>query len=260
LVDGPTQSRVKGQMAIRELLLLGQNRETVAGMKLRNVLCGFVVVGVIACGGEGGSPSTSTPATGGSSGSSVGPTGAGGAAMTGIGPTGAGGAAIGGGSPTSTGGASGTSVNQLALYKSGSRIKARVGRTPDGSQEFLGWFDSKRNEECVFFVGSDGVRRCLPFQLAVDGSFFSDAKCEMKLVYASCTQSPSYVRIGASADVCKATPNPLYKLGAQYTGTVYQKTPNCLPMAPTQVTTYKFWQVGESVAETEFQEQTVAIE
>src|SRR5262245_45947669 len=93
-----------------------------------------------------------------------------------------------GGGPGS-GGSGGTSSNQLDIYQSGSRIKMRVGTTPDGAKEFIGWRDTQRNENCSFFTSTDGMRRCLPVfdePTAGTGNSYSDMQCTM-LVAGTCS-------------------------------------------------------------------------
>lgn len=49
------------------------------------------------------------------------------------------------------------------VISSGSRLKARLGRTPDGAQIFLGWFDTQRQENCDFAIDmAAGIQRCFP--------------------------------------------------------------------------------------------------
>lgn len=56
--------------------------------------------------------------------------------------------------------------DQLGIYESGSRIKMRVGRTPDGAVSFEGWYDTELDTVCYFGTAADGRRRCLPEQTA----------------------------------------------------------------------------------------------
>src|SRR6185295_8706491 len=47
-------------------------------------------------------------------------------------------------------------------FESGSRLKAIVLTTPDGTQYFNGWHDTMLDEDCWFDVAADGQLRCLP--------------------------------------------------------------------------------------------------
>src|SRR5262245_10400360 len=89
-----------------------------------------------------------------------------------------------------------TGSNQLDIYQSGTRIKLRVGTTPDGAKTFLGWHDAQRSEHCNFYAAADGTRRCLPVfdqpSAALDASVFSDAQCTMQLARAATNMTVLY--------------------------------------------------------------------
>jgi hypothetical protein len=61
---------------------------------------------------------------------------------------------------------------------SGQRLKVRYLAGQDGSQQFFGWHDSMRNEQCSFFdIMNDGQYRCLPSFAGVAPFAFSDPAC-----------------------------------------------------------------------------------
>lgn len=63
--------------------------------------------------------------------------------------------------------------------ESGTRIKMRVGETPDGAKMFLGWHDAERGENCSFRVAADGKTRCLP-EVYESGAAFTDENCAQR--------------------------------------------------------------------------------
>lgn len=66
---------------------------------------------------------------------------------------------------------------------SGTRIKARVGTTPDGAKLFLGWHDAELGVDCEFLKASDGLTRCLPVGPVVQaGTLFADSSCSKPVV------------------------------------------------------------------------------
>lgn len=96
----------------------------------------------------------------------------------------------GGGHVVIPGGGGGTS--EMAIYASGSRIKARVGSTPDGARTFLGWYDTQLQAECYMFPSyktTDGVVRCLP-GLALVAAYYADATCTTRAALGVCTAAP----------------------------------------------------------------------
>lgn len=99
---------------------------------------------------------------------------------------GAGGGSVGGGSVG--GGTSGPTPNPSARHDevtSGSRLKARRLKGSDGSEMFVGWWDSKLQRDCGFGIAADGATRCLPVlprRIAeTNESYFSDAQCTQRL-------------------------------------------------------------------------------
>ncbi|MFN7131999.1 MAG: hypothetical protein ACK4N5_07945 [Myxococcales bacterium] len=70
----------------------------------------------------------------------------------------------------------GTDTTKQCLDTSGTRLKARVGVSPDGAKVFLGWHDSARNEDCSFVLATDNKLRCLPAGRPSMGRY-ADANC-----------------------------------------------------------------------------------
>lgn len=59
-----------------------------------------------------------------------------------------------------------------STVKSGTRLKARVARSPDGASQFLGWWDSDLGVRCDWDSISE---RCVP--LTQNTSLFADPDC-----------------------------------------------------------------------------------
>ncbi|AKV04360.1 hypothetical protein AKJ09_11023 [Labilithrix luteola] len=78
---------------------------------------------------------------------------------------------------------------------SGSRLKRRVYKGADGSQQFAGWFDSERNENCDIHTAADGKLRCLPASFVfANSSYFSDSNCAFPIYIGTkgCTPPAAY--------------------------------------------------------------------
>lgn len=76
-------------------------------------------------------------------------------------------------------------TNQMALYESGSRIRARVGMTPDGAKMFLGWYDTELGINCRFRKLDGPVARCYPLvgEVALFNNLFLDSSCTKPIGY-----------------------------------------------------------------------------
>ena len=89
----------------------------------------------------------------------------------------------------------------------------------DNSKEFLGWFDSQRNEPCYFSRAGDGMMRCLPSG-GNTNTFYLDAGCTQRVVYffkGSCPATPLYGAVGVPGNPASCTPggNAIHSVGAQ---------------------------------------------
>jgi hypothetical protein len=63
-------------------------------------------------------------------------------------------------------------------FRNGTRLRARVLRSPDGAAQFLGWLDTDFGVACdVKEWGSPGKFRCVPTNYASSIDLFSDASC-----------------------------------------------------------------------------------
>jgi hypothetical protein len=116
--------------------------------------------------------------------------------------------------------------DEAALYKSGSRIKARVSRTADGAQAFGGWYDSERGADCMFLPAADGRVRCLP-SLA-SGGHFADPSCTQALVYFySCARAPSEVSVATSpgdGSMCRPAGWHVHSVGTAHEAKVFTRS------------------------------------
>ena len=90
-------------------------------------------------------------------------------------------------------------------HVSGSRLKRRVYKGVDGSQQFAGWFDSSRNEDCAFTKAEDGKMRCLPSVPYGPSAYFSDSTCTnpAHAVTKGCV-APKLVLAPSESDACSS--------------------------------------------------------
>jgi hypothetical protein len=137
---------------------------------------------------------------------SMGDGGNGGSAGTG----GGGSAGAGGGGGTGgTGGAGGGGVTVPPDWVSGTRLRAIVQTTADGGKAYQGWYDSQLKVPCYLVRATDDSTRCLPVQVAVTKSFFSDSGCSMPIMLAAWSDpcpAPAYAYDSVSGVSCLPSP------------------------------------------------------
>ncbi len=158
-----------------------------------------------------------------------------------------------------------TGSSQLGLYKSGSRLKMRIGSTTDGSKMFLGWHDSKKGDDCWFYWAGDGKQRCLPgLSASVSDHHFSDSSCtqELAVMYwnhpQNCGHIPKYAY--KTMDACPSG-RILFPIGQQHVAQVYEikyGNSECVPATP--VPDAQFWTLGGEIPPSEWVEQKESIE
>ena len=217
----------------------------------------FLIVG---CGGgagagiDGGMSDSHDGSTGGDDGGEP-------AADAAVGGEDGGGRAEDGGS--TDGGSGRGEPDDVAVNTSGTRIKMRVGTTPDGAKAFLGWYDTMRGDDCTFLVASDGQRRCLPGTSVFVGSFFADNGCTQPLAYVSlsgCSSAPA-AKYASRFDTSCTTGGSvirLYPVTGMHTGTAYLGSPgNCIVTNPGSFTLYA---IGAEIPATAFQPVTESLE
>lgn len=151
--------------------------------------------------------------------------------------------------------------------ESGSRLKARRRIAADGAREFVGWYDSQRNEECAFTNAADGAERCLPSDPALvvprdNEVAFADAACTQRLVAldADC-QAPTYARTetttGAICSSTALTARAIYQVGSPVGPTYYHFEPveggtACVVCDTCADGFYSFYALGAEVPATAF--------
>ena len=166
----------------------------------------------------------------------------------------------------------GNSLIQSHLYKSGSRIKARVFVTPGGAQSFSGWHDTQLDVDCHFRVAADGKIRCIP-TMNTANLYFKDASCTVPLAYSiESTISnychgkiPRWVEFYVYQDECQTKYTVrYYETGQEYTGDVlYAKdsSGNCTKFDKgSGYKCYRFFNLGKEVSPSIFanaQEKTL---
>ena len=108
------------------------------------------------------------------------------------------------------------------LVRSGSRIRAVVGVTPDGASELLGWHDADLDTGCTFRLMGDKQVRCVP-----DGQVaecYADAACTQPVVLAlNCDgTTPRFLVSLTRGSTCTAPLAELHEVQTQArSGTVY---------------------------------------
>jgi hypothetical protein len=109
-----------------------------------------------------------------------------------------------------TSGQDGSHGYQFASAVSGSRLRAKYVTSADGARQFVGWYDSQRQEDCRFDVAEDGETRCMPIaaqlgsQLSVSG--YADSACKNQLaVFNPSAQGSSSAVVDACAITAAST-------------------------------------------------------
>jgi len=75
----------------------------------------------------------------------------------------------------------GCHADPLKIYQSGTRMKMRIGTSPDGSRDFQGWYDDDLALNCKFRRMVDGISRCIPELTASTKMMFVDPACSVRL-------------------------------------------------------------------------------
>lgn len=102
------------------------------------------------------------------------------------------------------------------LYRSGTRLHARVYDGGDGAVRFEGWSDTKLNISCAFHRADDGKLRCVPEKSPLAEIVYLDAACTQPVGLRRCDSVAEYLAVEGSQSACDAADNPytMYHLGA----------------------------------------------
>ena len=149
--------------------------------------------------------------------------------------------------------------SQLSVFESGTRLKMRVGTTPDGAKTFFGWRDTLRNEDCAFANAADGMVRCLPSTVATYSVdlFWADAGCTTTRLVAAPAGCPMLAGYARSVTTCPPNRFVVYVLGARHQGTAYVKSgATCTAFTGTQ----DYYLLGAEVAADSFVAATESLE
>ena len=105
---------------------------------------------------------------------------------------------------------------------SGTRLRARRYVANDGATQFVGWYDSLRQVNCLFRSVDSGQFRCLPTDLAPYTGLFSDANCTNPAFVAGAVQcGEKYGVIYSPGVACNSFSGAeLHRVGA-WQATVY---------------------------------------
>jgi hypothetical protein len=151
--------------------------------------------------------------------------------------------------------------DDVAEYTSGTRIRRRMGTTPDGAKMFLGWRDTMRNEDCAFSSAADGALRCIPVGYAFFVNYYSDAQCTKDLPVALCPGAPARGYAIKSVLGCGGPPtSTVFPITGIHSGPVYYGTGPASCAMTTAPATYTLFTVGPAIAPTMFQTMTESVE
>lgn len=170
----------------------------------------------------------------------------------------------GGAQPGSDGGISIGFPNAMALYKGGSRIKARVWRTADGAQQFAGWYDAQLAMNCGPLPDSVGQLRCLPATY-MSLNLFGDESCSTLIGTIPFGGSCTVGRIASVGDSTRpltefgAYPTKVFALTGDHVGDVFYKSSTTCGRTP-RAANYSYCLVGTERALSEFVAFTETIE
>ena len=168
----------------------------------------------------------------------------------------------GGTRPSSRGAGGGGLVDPVPSAKadpaSGSRLKAKLRTGDDGSKEYLSgvWYDTERQEDCIFETAADGRERCMPPSQSVL-TLFADAACKQAMAVASAACPPKYSVMSEQAD-CGAARVHIYSIGATMTpARVYLSAGGtCIDAGPADPSA-AYYEVGAEVPASSFVSATV---
>jgi hypothetical protein len=141
---------------------------------------------------------------------------------------------------------------------SGSRLKAKYRTGDDGSKHYLSgtWYDSERQEDCVFETAGDGKERCLPPSQSTI-TLFADAECKQPMAVGSAACAPKYA-VMPEASSCGSALLRLFSIGATITpAKVYVSAGGtCFDAGPADPNA-AYYQVGAEVPASSFVGSTV---
>jgi hypothetical protein len=148
-------------------------------------------------------------------------------------------------------------TDPLSINSGGSRIKMRIGTTPDGARALLGWRDTLNGDDCYFGVAADGQQRCLPMgQHAYINGFFSDSGCTLPLAVlatSDCSTQPTPKYAYDFQPICNSNVSAphFHLVTALHSGTVYYGTPTSCSVWTSSG--YLFYDIGPELPATTFQ-------
>jgi len=167
----------------------------------------------------------------------------------------------------------GNTSNELRLYKSGSRIKAKVLKTADGSQAFMGWYDTELETDCYaydYYRAEDGKIRYLPtdrVQVDPNNNYYADGACKQRIYLTSlkkdCVTAAKWTAVMTPATSCNSQWHlAFFQDNQKYSGSsVYERdSDNVCKLASDYLNSYFFLSsLGHKVDPSIFAEATPAI-
>lgn len=153
-------------------------------------------------------------------------------------------------------------ANQLALYESGSRIRAVVGETPGGAKMWMGWYDTEFEEFCSmgalvasspYWLDRRDAWCAVGLRMSEVSPNWADPSCSTRVVD---IQEPTsdYVRFRPDFS---AAPDVFIR-GDEYRGSVYHRAQGeCVEKSDSSG---RWWRLGDKVPSSRLAKFTVRVE
>lgn len=141
---------------------------------------------------------------------------------------------------------------------SGTRLKRRVLKGADGSQQFLGWFDTQRNEACNFQDAADGKQRCLPLS-TFTGGYYSDPACTNPIVTQTkgCAAPATAFHYAGIAGCPLANPVRVLQIAGTFTGATVYSGAGCTGSSTAALlSTFDVYETSSEIPPTSFVDAT----
>jgi hypothetical protein len=143
----------------------------------------------------------------------------------------------------------------------GTRLRAKVRTGDDGSKEYISgiWYDTERQEDCVFAPAADGKERCIPpSQNTV--TLFADSACKQQIAVAIAGCAPKYATV-PELSTCGSSVLHIYSIGATMNlSKVYLSVDGmCMDVGPADPNAV-YYEIGAEVPASSFVASTVQYE
>lgn len=140
----------------------------------------------------------------------------------------------------------------------GTRLRAKVRTGDDGSKEYIAgiWYDSERQEDCVFAAAADGKERCIPPSQNTL-ILFADSACKQQVAIATAGCAPRYAAV-PEPSTCGSSIVHIHSIGATMTPSkLYMSADGmCMDAGPADPSAV-YYAVGAEVPASSFVASTV---